>query len=558
MGKTLKDLKDDVTVVSVSNLEKAVSNTFIGNRIGVINKDVREMLSSKRGDVSIPTMQKFLSENKDYANDLENLYIKKMQGVKGYDTVDVATMITQAALFDNLCFVYDAEKEVYSLVTMNFELLYNLDIEYDMLKQVYTKNKRGIVKAYRIDVEYLNSSEEFTFKAVNARDFDIDDVKSDWDETKRFFLVPYPYIVEFMKIFDKALYNGKILKFHQAINGIEKVRFVTKNKEVLAEYCDDANAVNGLTAKYFPLKGFFYAPVLGAASTTAMVTNINIFDMFRVKIVSKETAEKSGVHKPENPIKDLFAESIVCNKLMAIKNDDIAIFSDIINSLPYRKKYLAEDVETISSMSISKYLHSVTEASKKTIYKALNVNGEINSRMSLVSSGSVPISEKDMENIEELLKQGICKFTIQKKDCRLGSIFCTNNKEILSNIYGNDYVKRYEGFSTKFYLFCNDIKTNGFTFNSVKDLLDKYGFVNDVAVADKVYEIVSPEGNFEDELKPYLADVMGINLKRSQSANSGDSILARSLTAFIDENGKPVDFYKNVDKKKILSGLFLK
>lgn len=568
-GKTLKDLKDRVDIVKTTMLEKRLENTIINKYLMRVDEDIISNINSKSSTdhISIPTMQRFMELNPSYKEELEELYVSKMKGQKGYEQVDVATMVAQAALFDGLCFVYDSKKDEYTLATMNFELLYDLDVEYDMLKQVLTKNKGGIVKAYRIDVEYSNSAEEFTFKATNARDYDIDESKEDYAEDKRFFLIPYVYSYRFMKVVESALNKGYLLRVHQALNGVEKVRFVTKDKKILGDYCDIPEAVSFLEAKFFPLKGFFYAPVVGAPSTTAMVTNINIFDVFKLKIVSAKNLETYKVQKPNNPIRELLGENLVVRKLENMKVTDDSDFAYIINQLPYRNKYLASDIDSIDGKSISKYMHSITNSAVESVYKIVGVNKELDRRMKLFAKGSRSINGVELKNIESLLNNNICRFVIQKKDCKLSSIFCTNNKSILKYIYGEDYIKVYESFATKFYIFLNwykeKVSLSSLDSASIGDELEYLGLPSDNETIKKVTDSFGIDGFYlgldiaEDTVKGFMADKMGINLNRSkaQSSSKTDNVLVRTLTAYTDEEGKPVEFYKYLDKSKIVSGL---
>lgn len=562
MGKTLKELKDCIESVNASQLEYRINeNTLIGKYMRNVDNDIKTMVQSRYGHVGIPTLQNFIDKNEGYKAELIDLYKEKMQGVKGYETVNIETMVAQAALFDNLCYVYDTVKGTYCLATMNFDILYDLDVEYDMLKQVFKKNKDSITKAYRIDVEYLNDDKEFSFKAVNAKDFDIDESKPDGSEGKRFYLVPYLYVVRFMKLFEYLLNKGATLRVHQAKEGMEKVRFISKNTDILSKFCDEPSAVNGLQAKFFPLRGFFYAPVVGAPSTTAMVTNIDIFDMSTVKNATVEDFSKFGVHKPVNPVEDLVAESLVCNKLMFVKSVDIGDFAYMINNFPYRNKYLDLDVDNITEVSISKYLHSITEVAKKKVYKIVGIGDELSSRMKILGRVGTPLSQNDIKNIEDVLKTGICKLIIQKNNCMLSSVFCTNDKNILISIYGTDYVRKYEGFSTKFYNLWNWLESNKtkITEDVIMKACSTWGLPCD-SKEDAKYVIdtySSGDALAEENIKGFFADKMGVNLKRSEAVKSSkdsSNVLARTLTAYVTPEGKVVDYYKFIDKKKIIGG----
>lgn len=558
-AKTLKELKDNISVVKATQLELRMNTTIINGYSGEIMNYVLSKITSTNGHIGMPTLHFFLDTFSDVRAKYEEMYISKMQGQKGYEQVDVDTMVAQGFLFDSLCFVFDSQKNTYSLATMNFELLYDLDIEYDMLKQVAMKNKQGFVKAYRIDVEYCNDDKEFTFKAVNPRDFDIDENKLDTQEGKRFFIVPYTYVMFYMKAVEALLKKGYTLRVHQSLSGIEKIRLITTNQEILSKYCDVPEATKGLTAKFFPLKGFFYAPSIGAPSTSAMVTNINLFNTDVIKNSLPNDFKTYNITKPSDAVGDMIAEGLIINKLMTLKAEDIGDFYYIIENLP-AKRYFAADAENISDGDIAKYLHSLSDFSKKRVYSMLGIEKELARRRAIIGNGR-QMTAKEINDIENTFKNGICRVIIQKKDCRLSAVMGTNNKVILQKIYGNPL--KYESFAHRFYMLLNWLSDEGSNLSddSIDDEL-KYlglGYGSEGIKAVNAY-LSSDRGTVDEEnLKGALADIIGVSLKRSNAQVSTNkvstNVLVRTLTARLDENHNPVDYYKYIDKSKIIGGM---
>lgn len=558
-AKTLRELKDNISVVKATQLELRMNTTIINGYSEEIMNYVLSKITSTNGHIGMPTLHFFLDTFSDVRAKYEEMYISKMQGQKGYEQVDVDTMVAQGFLFDSLCFVFDSQKNTYSLATMNFELLYDLDIEYDMLKQVAMKNKQGFVKAYRIDVEYCNDDKEFTFKAVNPRDFDIDENKLDTQEGKRFFIVPYTYVMFYMKAVEALLKKGYTLRVHQSLSGIEKIRLITTNQEILSKYCDVPEATKGLTAKFFPLKGFFYAPSIGAPSTSAMVTNINLFNTDVIKNSLPNDFKTYNITKPSDAVGDMIAEGLIVNKLMTLKAEDIGDFYYIIENLP-AKRYFAADAENISDGDIAKYLHSLSDFSKKRVYSMLGIEKELARRRAIIGNGR-QMTAKEINDIENTFKNGICRVIIQKKDCRLSAVMGTNNKVILQKIYGNPL--KYESFAHRFYMLLNWLSDEGSNLSddSIDDEL-KYlglGYGSEGIKAVNAY-LSSDRGTVDEEnLKEALADIIGVSLKRSNAQVSTNkvstNVLVRTLTARLDENHNPVDYYKYIDKSKIIGGM---
>lgn len=571
-GVYLRDLKGDINKVKSSLLDEKIGKT----KQGMYRSEIRDYFIdqiSSNGKISFPTMQKFMEMFPAYRDAMLDLYKDKMESTD-LSIIDVDTALAQASLFDSLCFVYDTQKNEYTLATMHFELLYDFQIEYDMLKQVFLKNKESIIKSYRIDIDYSESSEEFTFKATNARDYDIDDCKPDGSDGKRFYLIPYICVSELMNVIDYLLDKGIPLRVHQALVGVEKVRFISKDYNLLSSMCDVPDAVKGLKCRYFPLSGFLYAPVVGAPSTTAMVTNINVFDIYMIKGVREVDYKRFNVKKPEDPIRSVFSESLVTSTLINIKNVDIGDFKVIIDKLPYRNKFLANDVEEIGTVALTKYLHSVTNTAREKIYKILGIDEEINRRMEIVKTGR-EMTKDEIANIDSVLRKSIVRVTIQRKDCKLSSILCTNNKDVLRYLYGENYVRVYESFSSRYYMFLYWLKSYELDESNIdgckNEIISKLydvGLSCDDCDADAVIGAFRKAGNNTDDevyvdlLKEYFADAEDVDYRRSTSqsksktASAGKGIiLARSLSAYIDEFGEVNDYYRYVDRNKIISGI---
>ena len=566
-GVSIRDLNGRIDIVSTSKLEKKLGQTIMSCYSQDIDDYFLNQLSSN-GKIAIPTLQRFLELAQNYSSDLLEFYLESL-GYEGVGGINTDTMIAQAALLDSLCFVYDSYKDEYTIATMNFELLYDFEVKYDMVKQVLTKNRQGIVKAYRVDIEYINSGKEFKFRVVNARDYDIDESKSDGDGSKRFYLIPYLIAVRLMWIIDKVLSNGNTLRITQDIEsmGIEKTRLISKDYDTLSSMCDIPEAVKGLSPKFFPLKGFFYAPVVGASSTSSMLTKINIFDIDIVRIVTDKDYKKFNVYKRKNSLKELIEDSLIVNKLICIKNADLLDFTYLIDKLPRRNELISQDVGNLSESGISKYLHSLSEEELQEVCSIVEVSDEVPERMELFSNGRL-LNIEDVSNIEELLKKGIVKLVLQKKDCKLSSVICTNNRGILSDIYGSDYVKKYEGFSVKFYSIWSWLKykfNSGSSFNDteLKRELNKVGFPSDEEVLQEIKGIVGEDNSSkvlldrcETDLMYYFAEKMGINPKMSNHGEGYSKVLlARTLTAYIDNDDNPVDYYRYIDKSKIIGGM---
>ena len=560
MAYFLKDLKARTDIVKSSDLEARIGKTLISQYVGVIDSSI--LSNFKKKSVDFPSMRVFFTMAPEYRKNVIMKYAEIMKdSVSG--GVDTDVMAAQGALFDGLCFLYDAEKDSYCLVTMNFDLLYGLNVEYDMLKQVAQKNVKGFAKAYRVDIEYSNSSKEFTFKVVNARDMDIDAFKPDSDESKRFFLIPYLYIFRLMKNIEAALNGSNMGAFEitQDCDGNQKVRNVSVKPDIIAQYCDSAEAAKGVKAQYFPLKGFFYAPSLGTSSATSMVTNINIFAVTKIRPVDPA---KQHIAVPKNPTKGILLKLFITNSMLDMKETNPDRFKLLLSKLP-KNSILSDNIDDIGDVSISTYLDSVSDRTKMSIAKALKVDKRYEDLTKLLDSR--PKATVELKGgLEKALKSSVCRIIIQKKSCKLSAILCTNDVEILKHMYGPDYEAVYEGFSYRSSKVYNELMgVENLNVSVVMRILSKYGFSSTAPVSANIMSIFVDKANDEEarktRIRGALAEIAGVNLKRSDAmskANAdGNNILARSLTARVSSEGKIVDYYKNIDISKIESILVM-
>lgn len=558
--------QDNIFTAEPSDLSKRFKDSvFEGDVKQWFANEVKSQLTS--GEVGIPTLQWLIRNlppqiSNKFVNDLKGEYVGKLQQV-GIDTtngVSPAVQIAQGALLDSMLFVWDKVKEEVTLATLNPDLLAKIAAKTPSWKAVMQGNGNGISRAYRIDVSYAGN--EIAYKATQARDYDIDDAKDDYDGTKRFFLVPYQFIEAFILSIAEALDRGEVIMVSQTVGGMKKVRYITRREDVLKECCDDPSAVM-TDARYFIDKGFFYAPVIGASSMTAMVTNIDIFKIDSVRflgstVTGTELLSRGLVQKPESPIRDLIGESVVIRKMAEWYRAGDNHFDQVLDAMSYSKK-LVKDKEEVNLSSIAKYMHSVPAASRERLYNLCGVSQEVGNITRLFSTMSIHQMSPN-EDLEQQLKNGVCRIIIQKdKDCTLSSIFCTNNTGILSRIYGAEYARYYESFAYQFYSFYNWLKKFGYLPDdgAIAAQLRESGLIaepEDVEMVRNLYNGKRDLENLEGTLKAYFASRLQVDLKRSEASSNANttSISVRTLTGYLDDSGKSHDYLRYIDKSKIV------
>lgn len=548
--------KSVTSVVQSTSLEQNLGRTIMGEYISDIDNIILDLFQGAGYSVCVPTLEYLADTIPGLKEKLIMVYNMNMGLQEGVQNIPDELKVSQGALFDGLCFGYDTRDDSYELYTLNFSLL-NLmgNTGANMAKQCIEKNLKGEVKGYRIDVEYTVSSDSFSCKPVNHR-------KPIDDSDTGVKLVPYIVIARMMKILETMISGGSVLKTVQEVGDLNKIRCVTKNVNVLEKFCDSKAAVQDLSCSYFPLKAFFYVPVLGAPSTTSMVTNINLFRLCEIRVLKSISQVKTlGVEKPKNPIEDVIIEGVIVSKLMALKGTNGIMLMNLINNFPKSQDLLGgvESAEQVSSTILSKYLHSLKRKEMAEVAKMIpDCMSDIKRIVGVFRSEPIGVQPEEFDNLRDLLKKHICKFTIRKKDCSLSSIIGTNSREMLEVVYGKDYFKKYEGFGVRLDATLHEYREVG-----LANALENNGLFANV---DQVKEIENILGSgidiFGDKARKEIADILG---EKTSSRSQGNGIMLRTLNAYISEkdmgdgNFKTVvnDFYRAVDTDKIVSAMII-
>lgn len=515
-----------------------------------MNTYLINLIKSEGKNISLPTNGFFASISPSYKQELLDLYNGTFGLYEGINSIPDDVKVSQAALLDSLHYGYVVAEEKVEMYTMNPGIFFSdmAILPEKILSSIFEKNKVGLLKCYRVDFEYDQNNENLVkYKLVNHR--------RDIDDEEYVMLVPYLVGVRLMQIIKSFLDKDFVLKTNQIIAGGDKVRCITLSQKFLKKYCDEESAVEGLEAKYFPLKAFFYAPVLGAPSITSMVTNINIFQLDELKRVSTiRQIQQMGIQKPKDPIESAISESVVRSSLLNLKRCNPDEYLRVIEKLP-RLDEILPDVfpEDISAPQISMYLHTIKNDEMKKVLKAIpDAEKTVASRKELFVTCRKATPE-ELKDIRGLVRNHLCRFLIQKKDFNLSTITGTNSPSILKSIYGENYFNNYESVGVKFNAASRMVEEQGCSYESA---LKFYGFDETTGVDLKVVtseaanEIANnPNMKEEDAYKSALYRVMG---KRQRKGSSDNSIMIRTMDAYYSGDGIEVDgYYRNIDPAKI-------
>lgn len=516
-----------------------------------------ERLSSEGHNISMPTNGYFAEITPAYRQELINLYNGTFGVYEGVTSIPDDLKVSQGALLDSLHFGVDIQTEEFALYTMNPGLFIpEMTILTDkMLKLIFEKNKIGEVKALRVDLAYKmlkqtpddcsgSDDYEVSFKLVNHRKV--------IDDNEQVLLVPVIGSIMLSSVIQDFIKRGYVLKTVQDTLNMEKVRCITNSSDVLKKYCDTPEAVSDkLKAEFFPYKAFFYAPVIGAPSTTAMVTNVNLFKLCELKkLSSTRELTQLGVQKPKDPVDSMVQESVVKTILMELKRNNPDELVRVVNKLPRRDELMPNvGEEEITEKHIASYLHTIKRADMVKVFKVVPGASDLFKTRREAFTKCEHFTGTGGE-LNALLKTSICRVIIRKADFTLSSITCTNSRDILMKLYGENYFAEYEGFSVRLRAALSDYNDLGRPF---EDAMNAYGLeelANDTVM--KSAESLVKEGkctSITDALEE--AAYASLQKKKASSAQTSN-IMVRTTDAYLTGNGAE-DYYRYIDPSKIVN-----
>lgn len=542
----------DFHSLKATQLEKSLGSTIYAKYRSVMdNYIVRDL---KSGTFSIPTIQALVSESISLEESLLALYDRKMSMV---DTSHISDEIKvlQASLFDGLAFGLNTEKGMeMSVYTANTKAIFNVDDSSAFsMEKTLELNEQGVIHAVRVDIEYT-SEDGFKFKAVNLnKNTNLKVVDLETGEG-RFYLVPYIAIQRSMVFFKEQLEDGRTLEVTQDRGDILKVRNISARGSELAKYCDDEVFAKSLKPEYFPLKGFFYAPSLGASSFTTGKTKIELLTVNKVANVVKPKVEKA------KGFESVVEEMVIRYLLSELYKYDDSTYTQIISKLPKKSKYFPDTLSDYPSVaSVMLYYKDISDTDKEKVKSLLEIGNfsGIKKDWSSLINRSEPVNVEGLskDDINNMLKDGIYKIVVRKTNCSYTSMLVTNSKKLLADMYGTYYFREYESFGVRLYAFEDKLSKGIVSEDTMRDYLDECGFDYSHKTVKGVYDILRTKDG--DSTHDRLAELLGDNgdgtKKKTRSSSSNpNNILARACFATISGTGSS-EYYKYIDVSRIVS-----
>lgn len=550
-------MKNSLNVLRATDLEKLLGTTIYNRNRGIMDEYI--ISNVKAGTFSTPVIQVLAPPESKLGKKLIDLYNKKVvfEDVSG---VSDEMKILQASAFDGLVVGINMEKDgEMAIYTANPGAIFGIDNESKFsIDKTVELNRIGVVNAVRVDVTYT-SEKGFEFKIVSLnKNTRLHAIDLETGEGK-FYLVPYIAIQRSMVFFKDLLDDGRTLEVTQEVGGLNKVRYISTRSTELAKYTDSKDFADSLKAEYFPMKGFFYAPVLGASSMTAGRTRIEIINISNIKVTTKPKVQKA-----EDGLATMMVESVIQKVLTEIYNNDIGEYAGLVEKFPKVKTMFDSTNDAPSPVMIMKYYHQLKgkdldkfhgvmlEAYPDLINEAVAFRKDIINRCDRLNP-----EDYSQEEMKALLKEGVYKFIIRKKDCEYSSMVVTNNDSFLKKMYGGDYFGKYESLGTRLYkleeMVSKDDSLDGIREALVYCGLECFDVGEDTTVEQKVAEIMSTDvvdASKHDRLANLFksSETKGKGVRRSSS--NASLILVRKCFATLSGSGA-LDYYRYLDISKV-------
>lgn len=535
--------------LKMSSLEEKVKKSIFGRYSKVIDGYIADSLRYGGSEnFCIPVIQGIVNRSPRLASELLALYDRKFPVGSNSDICD-DIKILQASVLDGLVVGINVDKpNDFQVYTANIGAIFGVDYESKFnIDKALELNRRGVVHAVRVDVEYT-SEEGFNYKIVSLNKNTCLRIAGVGFSDGKYYLVPYGVIQRSMVFFKEMLDDKRILEVKQEKGGLIKSRYISCNEGVLARYCDSKEFVKSLKPSYFPLKGFFYAPVLGASSLSVGCTRVDLLDVFSVRGVTSV----KGVKACEGGIDAFIKESCIIGELNRLYNDDLDGYKALLGKLPNRSNNLNVDSVPVPAVII-KYYHGLSEADRNKVDSLFDgLDRSVASKKEVFTRcDECDPRGYNIGAIKEALNGGIYKFHIRKKDCTYSVVTVTNNRDILKKLYGYDYFAKYESFGVRvsrlaYYL--GECKRSVY---SVGDWLRECGFEDSLAVNKKVNMLADEYSG--DALRDALVDFLGDGNRKERTRSSNDNVvLGRVCLASLSSKGAS-DFYRSIDLSKVVS-----
>lgn len=491
------------------------------------------------GNFSISTVQSLIS----YDEELKEKLLRVYENICPLgDDVCESIKILQAITSTEIVVGFNMVDWSMSLYTANDILLKALGYDKYTDKKTVSLNRDCIIHSARIDIE-LKNNYTYSYKIVNPTSkthlyvYD-EESGSDGD----YYIIPMGAFLVAFDFLDDCL-RSNVVKVTQDIGEVMKTRFVTSMTDVLCKYSDNESFSKSLKTSIFYTKGYMYAPVIGADSTTLGLTRLNLIDINNIEIVKPSEYDSLPISRGTS---SAISDSVISTILTDMYNTDIGKYTALLENIPELSNSetgAIEDVSTgvIGVTSLMKHIRGLSEEDRCKVEKLLPEFNKLQDYRNSLFNGyeRIDVSGLDVDKLKAMLKEGAYKITILRKTGGYSSLTVTNNVELLKGLYGDDYFRVYESKGVRWNTFVNCCSRES---SLSLDLVEKYKELCGVDVDSSDFIRHISEGNKATDYR-----------KSTSRSSTTSSILVRKC--FADD---PSDFYRYIDLSKVVSVIKLK
>lgn len=525
-----------------------------------ITKEILGTVGLKK-DLSLPTVAMLLNSDKQLRAYCKDVFLKRSTGTGKYGDVALPIQLLQGALFTSLLYGYHIPSGKVGLYTADEKVITAISPSYEFkIDKTYDLNANGVLHALRVDISY-DSISDFTPKLTRLT------VKTNLVANDYIF-VPLVSVHALYSIIEQRLNAGKVAFTKQVRAGVKKERFITKNATVLRKYSDDKKFASSISSKSYPqlMRHIAYFPVVGATSYTTGLTAIDLLLLDKLAFV-KDSGSLVEVSE-FTPIVKLIAISLITNELARVYSEssisqyntyiegivDIisqSTFLDLVEEIDDKSDLLQDAI--ISLKASTNIVRGLSDEHLKSVWAMLSSKGVIDTSKTksiienlskgfekLITSDyrdlGVNISKQDLYSE---LDSGVLKVVVTKKDGSFSTMYVTNNHDVLSQVYGGDYISRFESMGVKIKKAEHYLGEGELTFDEVMEGVGLDEFIGK-----------GPE-NPKDNLVTFKSLIQNDSDYSPRKKSSNENlVIARRLFGVVTDNGVE-NYYCNIDVTRI-------
>lgn len=476
------------------------------------------------------------------------------------------TLVAYGFLMCDLAFIYNPDNEKFELHTSSVSMIQRLAsqgyIEASTKKDAAELSVQKAVDALSGDKKILTSLKKDNViqtvrldPSMNGRElkFKLTVPRSQIDIVKT-MIVPFTCYTQVIKDLQTIFSRGFI---RVTMNEGEKVRVVTLNQELLSKVYspERISQLSGFEPNAY-MKSF-YVPSVGASVYSLGVTNIKPETIDKLEMISLKDIDLSDVNVDFTMVRPYFIQQLSSLNLQQLKTLIKNLAIPVTDTGLTRSK--AGCISILENWAYTSQDPKAYESNLYTLMKEspffdiLGLSSMQNTYGDMMEQVGYPGSPA---GLAQLLNTGVFRITTRRRAGSMSTHIVTNNRLELKRILGDDYIAKFESYGVRL----------NYAMNLIVAMGKKYGSSTPLRKDSGIYYKLSEYGlYFSDEdmaklltyedLYTYLSKIKASEVDANKTVVSQEHlVVARNCQAWYSpEEGKPYDYYKNIDPNSIVS-----